>query len=135
MFDILDYSSEDIGKRNKEFAAMKRITHLITTFLCLTGMACAQLIWPTKSDEKLECVQTPNGFAVTPLDVSEMFEPRKYQIRIYADETSYYVVRGGLGQTFKKAQKNGVKIDGKTGVVVRDGEHLKDINRFDELKK
>ena len=103
----------------------------------------AQLVWPTESKgiifkkygPRIETVRPPAGFTVTPVEVSEMFTPRKFMIMIYANDTNYFVTRYDRKQTPKKAQLFGVIINGKTGSVDRKSLDLKVLKTYEAIKK
>lgn len=119
----------------------KNIAILVVLFLFI-GAAAAQLVWPTESKgivfkkfgPSIESVKTPDGFSVTPAEVSQMFEPRKFLLMIYANETDYFVVRYSLWQSYEKTQKYGVKINGKTGLVERENQDIKVLHTYKEMK-
>ena len=117
---------------------------MATLMLFVVG-AHAQLVWPTeikgvifkKFGPKIETVKPPDGFTVTPAEVSQMFEPRKYVIMLYADDTHYLVTRYVRKQTYKNALLVGVTIDGKTGAVGKKSLdwNLKVLKTYEEIKK
>ena len=122
---------------------MNRIATILAVLIISAVVAQAQLIWPTKSEgiifkkygPKIETVKPPASFTVTPVEVSEMFAPRKFMIMIYANDTHYFVTRHGRKQTFKKAQLFGVRINGKTGVVDKKSLNLKVLKTYEKTRK
>jgi hypothetical protein len=66
-----------------------------------------------------------------------MFEPRKYVIMIYADDTHYVITRYDRKQTYKSALLVGVTINGKTGAVEKRGLdwNLKVQKTYEEIKE
>lgn len=124
---------------------MKRITPIIATLMFFVVGAQAQLVWPTeirgfifkKFGPKIEAVKPPDGFTVTPAEVSQMFEPRKFVIMIYAADTHYVVTRYDRKQTYKNAQLVGATINGKTGAVGKKSLdwNLKVLKTYEEIKK
>ncbi len=121
---------------------MKKNIAILVVLLLSIVTAVAQLVWPTenkgiifkKYGPSIESVKTPAGFSVTPAEVSQMFEPCKFLLMIYANETDYFIVRYSLWQTYEKAQKYGVKINGQTGQVEREGADIKIIHTYEEIK-
>ena len=59
--------------------------------------------------------KTPDGFILTPHDISEMCSARKYGIVIYVDATNYYVAK--VSASPKKAKKFGECVNGRTGMI------------------
>lgn len=122
---------------------MKRIVTILAVLMISAVVVQAQLIWPTESKgiifkkygPKIETVKPPTGFTVTPVEVSEMFAPRKFMIMIYANGTHYFVTRYDRRQTLKKAQLFGVRINGKTGSVDKKSLDLKVLKPYKEIKK
>jgi len=122
---------------------MKRIASIVTALMLLAMGAQAQLVWPTETNgvffkkfgPKIETVKSPDGFTVTPAEVSEMFSPRKFVIMIYASDTHYFVTRYDRNQTLKKAQLFGVQINCKTGAVDRKGLGLTVVKTYEEVTK
>jgi hypothetical protein len=124
---------------------MKRIVPILATLMFVAVGAQAQLVWPTeikgiifkKFGPKIEALKPPDGFTVTPADVSQMFEPRKYVIMIYADDTHYVITRYDRKQTYKSALLVGVTINGKTGAVEKRGLdwNLKVQKTYEEIKE
>lgn len=110
---------------------------LCAILLLLAGSGTATraggLVWPTETSgiivktfgPPIETVKAPDGFTVTPADVSAMFAPRAFMIMIYADDTCYFVTRYIRKQTLKQAQLFGVRISGKSGAVEKQGLGLK----------
>ncbi|MDT8389714.1 MAG: hypothetical protein RRC34_04295 [Lentisphaeria bacterium] len=100
------------------------------------------LIWPTetkgiffkKFGPPIESVAAPDGFTVTPAEISQMFAPRKFTIMIYADDTHYFVTRYNRKQTLKQAQLLGVTINGTTGAVEKQGLGLKILKTYAAVK-
>ncbi len=122
---------------------MKKITTILAALLFSALAVQAQLVWPTetkgiifkKFGPTIETVKPPDGFVVTPSEVSEMFSPRKFMIMIYANDTHYFVTRYNRKQTYKKAQLFGVRINGKTGVVDKKSLDLNVLKPYKEIKK
>jgi hypothetical protein len=124
---------------------MKRIITILVvlTISSLTVHAQLQLVWPTETQgiifkkfgSIIEAVKPPNGFTVTPAEVSEMFSPRKFVIMIYANDTHYFVTRYSRNQKLQKAQLFGVKINGKTGVVDQNSLELTPLKTYEEIMK
>ena len=97
---------------------------LISIIFCaIPAFAETIKVWPTekkglffkKFGPDIKSVVAPHGFTITPYDVSQMVEPRKYQIVIYADEKYYYVAK--YGTSAQDAMAKGTKIDGQSGKV------------------
>lgn len=122
---------------------MRRIIAILAILTVSALTVQAQLVWPTETKgiifkrfgPKIETVKPPDGFTVTPAEVSEMFSPRKFVIMIYASDTHYFVTRYDRKQTLKKAQLFGVQINGKTGVVDKKSLDLKALKSYEEIKK
>ena len=122
---------------------MKTIASIAVTLMLLAVGAQAQLVWPIettgvvfrKFGPKIETVKPPDGFTVTPAEVSEMFSPRKFVIMIYASDIHYFVTRYDRNQTLKKAQIFGVQINGKTGAVDRKSLELTVLKTYEEVAK
>ena len=122
---------------------MKQVASIVTMLMLLVVSTHAQLVWPTetkgiifkKFGPKIETVKPPDGFTVTPAEVSEMLSPRKFVIMLYASDTHYFVTRYDRKQTYKKAQLFGVKINGKTGVVDKKSLDLKVLKPYEAIKK
>jgi hypothetical protein len=122
---------------------MKQVASIVTMLMLLAVGAQAQLVWPTQKEgiifkkfgPRIETVKPPEGFTVTPAEVSEMFSPRKFLIMIYASDTHYFVTRYDRNQTWKKAQLFGVKINGKTGAVDGKSLGLTVLKTYEEITK
>jgi hypothetical protein len=122
---------------------MKRIATILAVLLISAAAVQAGLVWPTetkgiifkKFGPKIETVKPPKGFTVTPAEVSQMFEPRKFMIMIYAGDTHYFVTRYDRKQTPKKAQLFGVRINGKTGAVEKKSMDVKVLKTYKDIKK
>ena len=122
---------------------MRNIVTSLAVFMITAVVAQAQLVWPTESKgiffkkygPKIETVKPPDGFTVTPAEVSQMFEPRKHVIMIYASDKHYFVTTYDRKQTYKKAQLLGVTINGKTGAVEKQSLDLKALKTYEEIKK
>jgi len=124
---------------------MKRIITILVvlTISSLTVHAQLQLVWPTETQgiifkkfgPTIEAVKPPNGFTVTPAEVSEMFLPRKFVIMICASDTHYFVTRYSRNQKLQKAQLFGVKINGKTGAVDQKNQELTALKTYEDVMK
>jgi len=98
---------------------------MITVLLgCQSSSTGLILVWPTeesgilfkKYGPPIREAKTPNGFSVTPEDISEMCSPRKYLIVIYADGEKYYTAKASASP--KEAKQYGECVDGKTGEII-----------------
>lgn len=74
--------------------------------------------WPAKS------MAAPAGFTITPHRAYEItrkgyYRSLKHQWHLYADSQYYYVHDTFLGDSAKEAHREGLRIDGRTGQVVR----------------
>ena len=114
------------------------LTVAILSSVIPCGLAAEESKKVEKSKPKLQriCSQTdaaetpaPKGFKVTPsqaLKKAESYFPSNpFLLVVYADSHFYYVDRSAINKKIvlkkdpKWAYKNGIKIDGKTGKVVR----------------
>lgn len=87
------------------------------------------------NDVSLICTQTnaaeattPNGFNVTPSDAINkalsFFVENPFALIVYADLQHYYVDIASKTTSAERARIRGVKIDGRTGKIVRGEERI-----------
>ena len=71
---------------------------------------------------------TPNGFKITPSDAinkaAPFFIENPFALIVYADTQYYYVDIPSKTATAESARTRGVKIDGRTGKIVRGEERI-----------
>lgn len=104
-------------------------TLLSIPILCLVLLGCAttpqevRAIWakPTSPPSDLPA---PVGFTVTPAQAFEIARESKmislkHVWHVYADSAYYYVHDTFLGDSPHRAYAQGVRIDGRTGEIVR----------------
>lgn len=102
---------------------------IVISAFCLAFAGCAQppqdfrAVW-TQSSLPPDGLQKPVGFRVTPKEACETIAESnalslKHVWHIYADSRYYYVHDIFLGDGARRAHKQGVRIDGRTGKIVR----------------
>ena len=83
-------------------------------------------VWtPEKGEWPPKTMGAPAGFTITPYQAFEItrkgfHRSLKHQWHLYADSKYYYVHDAFLGDSPKEVHKYGMRIDGRTGKVVRD---------------
>ncbi len=102
---------------------------IVISGICLAFAGCAQppqdfrAVW-TQASLPPAGLQKPVGFKVTPRQACETIAesnslPLKHVWHIYADSQYYYVHDTFLSDGARRAHKQGVRIDGRTGELVR----------------
>ncbi|NNG01734.1 MAG: hypothetical protein HKM93_20280 [Desulfobacteraceae bacterium] len=79
-----------------------------------------ELIWDGSG--KPHDITTPNGFEISPeYAYSKVWDKKilspKHIWHIYADKESYYIIDSFLGSSPLRALREGIIIDGKTGMI------------------
>ena len=99
---------------------------ILTFIIVIAGCSSSKeliKVWPTektgiifvKYGPSIHEAKTPDGFILTPYDISEMCSYLKYVIVIYADTTNYYVAK--VSASPKKAKEFGECVNGRTGMI------------------
>ena len=104
-------------------------TLLSISIVCLVLVGCAtasrevRAVWTQPTSPPAD-LPSPSGFTVTPAQaVSVARESRALSVKhvwhVYADSGYYYVHDTFLGDGPRRAFAQGVRIDGRTGEIVR----------------
>jgi len=103
-----------------------RFKKTVFLFCMLIVVGCAQ----NKGDLNYICSESnalsalsPEGFTFTPMQAIQRsrsyFLENPFALVVFADKNYYYVDIATISKKLKEIKNNGLKIDGKTGEVVR----------------
>ena len=126
----LDHKAGDRSHKVGARLLFRCVRHVfLTSVVCLLFLNCAsgtrdmRSVWTQPSPPPPD-LSTPPGFSITPTQAydialrSQMIS-LKHTWYLYADSQYYYVHDAFLGSSIGLAQRQGVRIDGKTGQIVK----------------
>jgi len=102
----------------------------LAVFLCLLLMGCSSIprefhvVWSKPLAPPAD-LATPAGFSVTPAQAySQVLATKNLSLKhiwhVYADADYYYVYDTFQGTGQRRAYNQGIKVDGKNGVIARE---------------
>jgi len=95
---------------------------LLILFLALLITGCNDLKYVGNSNEVRKITSIP-GFKISPADAEKITlrtnGPKKTIDDYYRDDKYYYIIDGFTGSKSSNALKNGIKIDGQTGKIIK----------------
>ena len=94
---------------------------------CQTEHRSLLSVWNKSGQPTIE-IATPHGFTVSPLEAFRIAQESgrlslKHHWHIYSDTKFYYIHDTFLGDGTRRAFKQGLRIDGKTGKI-QEGEQV-----------
>jgi hypothetical protein len=90
---------------------------------CATMPPQFQAVWTQPGSPPAE-LAAPTGFIISPAQAHDAVRAarilsQKHQWSIYADAQNYYVHDTFLGNSPREAFRHGVRVDGKTGAILK----------------